>query len=82
MVEAGVSQDQRLVRPERPTARQLAKVGVEIMDRNRIWLRCSNCSTVWSPTIHRSGKMSRGYWKCPRGCNCQQVGVELPEPLN
>jgi len=37
-------------------------------------LRCDVCGQEWSPKIPGLGKrFSRGYWKCPKGCNAQKV---------
>jgi hypothetical protein len=55
-------------RPKRPTATELAKGGVEIVDAQRLWLRCKTCGQLWSPDI-RDGRLVRGYWKCSNGCN-------------
>ena len=57
------------IRPRRLTDYELAKVGVEITNRGNIWLRCKLCGKNWSPNIQTGGKMPRGYWKCPNGCN-------------
>ena len=48
---------------------QLAKVGVEVLHYDKVHLVCRECRTFWSPNILTGGKLPRGYWKCPNGCN-------------
>lgn len=59
------------LRPKRPTAAQLAKVGVELRDilSNSACLACERCGQAWSPNLRGGGRLPRGYWKCPNGCN-------------
>lgn len=55
---------------ERRSRSRLASVGVEIIDAARLWLRCGVCGQKWSPnTPAGGGRLYRGYWKCPNGCN-------------
>ena len=56
-------------RPRRYSEGQLAKVGVELVSVNHGVLKCNACGQKWSPMIRRGGKMPRGYWQCPNGCN-------------
>jgi hypothetical protein len=49
----------------------LAKLGVEILDKSKVHLSCNNCGQGWSPNILAGGRLPRGYWKCPNGCNHQ-----------
>jgi hypothetical protein len=58
------------LRPRRRTERQLAKVGVEIINPHHLLLACKECSYAWQPMIQPGGKLPRGYWQCPQGCNC------------
>jgi len=39
-------------------------VGVEILDKDRVHLRCMICGQVWSPSIRPGGRLPRGWWKC------------------
>ena len=58
--------------PRDYTERELAKFGVEIANEYPHYsLRCKVCSEVWWPSIRpqSGGKLYRGSWKCPRGCN-------------
>lgn len=59
---------------QNPTVRftpaSLRRVGVELVSRSRVWLRCVECGGVWSPNLRRGGRLPRGWWKCPHyGCN-------------
>ena len=53
--------------PRNRTKRELAKVGVEIVDEHR--LRCVTCGRVWTQPQVADGKKQKGYWKCSQGCN-------------
>lgn len=57
------------IRPKRFSVRELAKVGVEIRDPSRVVLGCTRCGHGWSPMLMTGGRLPRGYWKCPEGCN-------------
>jgi hypothetical protein len=59
-------------RPKELSESQLKKVGITIEDPVHIWLRCDKCGDAWSPHIQRGGKLPRGYWKCPNGCNSKK----------
>jgi hypothetical protein len=57
----------------RLTQGEMDKVGVEILEKDQaVWLRCKNCGATWSPNIQRGGRLPRGYWHCPNGCNVRQ----------
>ncbi len=56
-------------RPAEFTEKELKKVGVTITDIRRTMLRCDKCGQYWSPNIQPGGRLPRGYWKCPNGCN-------------
>lgn len=48
---------------------KLNRAGVELLDRATVLLRCRECGQRWSPSLQRGGRLPRGYWQCPRGCN-------------
>jgi hypothetical protein len=56
-------------RPRAFTEGELKKVGVTIENPYKLWLSCDRCGDVWSPCILPGGRLPRGYWKCPQGCN-------------
>lgn len=37
--------------------------------RYYLFYRCNSCEVVWSPSIKPGGRMYRGWWRCPHGCN-------------
>ncbi len=53
----------------RLTPGALAKRGIELIDPYRLWFRCSECRHTWSPNIQPGGRLPRGWWRCPGGCN-------------
>jgi hypothetical protein len=57
------------VRPKEPTKGELDRVGVEILDSQKLLLKCKKCGQTWSPNALPGGRMPNGYWKCPYGCN-------------
>jgi hypothetical protein len=60
-------------KPSRYSEPELAKVGVEIIgDKSHIRLACKHCGQNWSPNIQPGGRLPRGYWKCPNGCNSKE----------
>lgn len=60
---------QTLKRPKRFNESQLRQAGVEILDITGVHLSCMNCGHCWSPNLLSGGRLPRGYWKCPNGCN-------------
>jgi hypothetical protein len=55
--------------PSRFTEGQMEKVGVEVRDASKILLACKECGQTWSPNLLKGGRLPRGYWHCPQGCN-------------
>jgi hypothetical protein len=56
-------------RPRGFTENEMNKVGVTITDAYRIRLQCKSCGCAWSPNLQSEGKLPKGYWRCPNGCN-------------
>ncbi len=57
--------------PKACTKGELKKVGVTVEGLPyRIYLTCDNCGQAWSPNLLPGGRLPRGYWKCPRGWDC------------
>ncbi len=63
--------ERKLVRPKRFSEKELEKVRVEIIDGNRKLLKCKKCQEEWFPEPHSPGRLTKGYWKCPNGCNTE-----------
>lgn len=70
-VEETASEERRPTRGPRNTSeRELARVGVRIVDPNRFCLECVECGARWSPDFPAGGsRFHRGYWRCMNGCN-------------
>lgn len=56
--------------PKRCSKPELEKVGVEIVNPNTMLLKCKACQQPWSPILRSGGRLPKGYWHCPNGCNC------------
>ncbi len=55
--------------PKRFTEAELKKAGVKILSASNVQLKCEACGSWWSPNLLSGGRLPRGYWKCPNGCN-------------
>jgi excisionase family DNA binding protein len=61
----------RALRPPRHTTpEELERVNVSIAQEDPLILQCKNCGTTWTPELHSNGRLKRGGWCCPKGCNC------------
>ena len=57
--------------PRRHSQSEYRRVGIECIDKDRLWFRGLTCGCRWSPNLLRGGRLPRGYWKCPEyECNC------------
>ena len=56
-------------RPKRCNESQLALVGIELVSAHNLDFRCMKCGCQFSPMLQEGGRLPRGYWKCPNGCN-------------
>ena len=52
--------------------RRLRVVGVELVDAHNGTFACLACGQHWSPCILPGGRLPRGYYRCPNGCNEDQ----------
>lgn len=68
-----MEESKQYARPRRYSPAELDKVEVEILDRERVHLRCKQCGTTWSPDLRAGGHLPRRYWQCPQGCNRPQA---------
>jgi hypothetical protein len=55
--------------PRKMSGVQLARLGVEILNKHDLVLQCANCGEIWTPQQNRDGKLAAGYWICPNKCN-------------
>jgi len=49
--------------------RRLKEKNVDLFDPRSFTLLCRKCGRTWQPTFGENGRLSRGYWRCPNGCN-------------
>jgi hypothetical protein len=57
------------LRPKYPTTPQLARVGISIVRRWPLTLRCQCCGAEWQAQPAPPNRRSPDYWKCDNGCN-------------
>ena len=48
---------------------QLAQLGITVLDRQDVRLRCNACGLAWRPEVDFSGHLPFDYWVCPARCN-------------
>lgn len=48
---------------------ELAKFGVQLLNRYGRALQCDCCGVTWFPEPLPDGTLPRGFWKCPNRCN-------------
>jgi hypothetical protein len=48
---------------------KLKRKHVTLVDESNLTFKCDKCGAVWSPNLREDGKLPRGYWRCPNGCN-------------
>ncbi len=66
-LEKRVTMEGNMETPKQFSEGELKKVGV------KIWLECSKCGVMWTPSLQPDGEMSKeDYWRCPKGCNLPQ----------
>lgn len=51
------------------TDAQLAMMGIALVNRNNLSLRCVTCGEIWAPQLDSTGKLPFDYWLCPTRCN-------------
>jgi hypothetical protein len=57
-----------------PSAEKLGLLGIGIIDRDRLWLRCRRCDAAFFVQRLASGDLPAEYWQCPHGCNAAPQG--------
>jgi len=67
--------------PRRFCESELKRCGVTLLDESSTQLQCVACSQVWSPNLLSGGKLPRGYWKCPSGCNTSHQAPRAGGPV-
>jgi len=44
---------------------------ITAVDAHRGLYCCDHCRQVWSPKLRSGGRLPRGWWRCPNGCNAE-----------
>lgn len=47
----------------------LKRLGVSLVNRQDVTLKCNVCGETWSPQLDANGKLPFDYWECPARCN-------------
>jgi hypothetical protein len=55
--------------PRRMSHVQLARLGIDVLNRYDLLLKCINCGETWSPHPDAHSRLPAGYWICPNKCN-------------
>lgn len=45
--------------PKRFSTAELKEVGVEILDRYNVCLKCMNCGSTWCPNLQAAGRLAK-----------------------
>ena len=57
------------------TDAELASLGITIVDRRDLTLRCASCGHTWKPQLGADGKLAFDYWICPSTCQTKKVSA-------
>ena len=57
-------------KPQRFNESQMDKVGIIVLDKDKILLQCKKCNQKWTPNLLSGGRLPKNYWHCIDGCNC------------
>jgi len=55
--------------PRQLSGVQLAALGVDLLNKYDLALRCMACGQIWNAPMDSHGKLLPGYWVCPQRCN-------------
>lgn len=61
------------IRPRSCSTAEMEQVGAELLNPASVLLRCRQCGATGSPDLRPGGRLPRGYWPCPQGCNRREV---------
>jgi len=51
------------------TNTEFSELGVRLVNRMDLVLRCDQCGETWAPQLDSAGKLPFDYWVCPARCN-------------
>ena len=55
--------------PRKMSGVQLARLGVQILNKHSLLLQCMTCGETWTAQQNFDGHFAAGYWICPNRCN-------------
>ncbi len=55
--------------PRHMSSVQLARLGVQLLNKYDLLMQCMTCGETWSPQLDRHNRLPFGYWHCPKKCN-------------
>lgn len=67
--QSTVTTPTEVIPPKQCSEAELERAGVLLLSSNSIWLECKDCEVRWSPNMLPGGRLPKGYWLCPNGCN-------------
>lgn len=47
---------------------RIKRGNIELVDEERLLLRCKNCGAVWRLTLNDKSPIASAWWECPNGC--------------
>jgi hypothetical protein len=53
------------------TDAELSDMGVSIINRTDLVLKCNDCGETWAPQLDSRGRLAQDYWLCPLKCNSE-----------
>ena len=56
---------------------ELAELGIALVNRADVVLKCIKCGEAWVPQLDSDGKLSFDYWVCPLRCNARRAKSNL-----
>jgi len=61
--------DEHVADPRHLSGPQLARLGIQVLNKYDLLLQCMTCSETWTPKLQPDGTLPQGYWICPNKCN-------------
>jgi hypothetical protein len=55
------------------TDSELSELGVRLVNRTDLVLKCGKCGETWAPQLDSDGKLPFDYWVCPTKCNAAKT---------
>jgi hypothetical protein len=55
------------------TDAECSELGIRLVNRMDLVLRCHHCGETWAPQLDAGGKLPFDYWVCPARCNAARA---------